>query len=143
MLSVGQLLLSERVPIVADEAKRLFVYTGPTPSERKTISSSPKMLSAENLHLIIVRAWLIGRYHLTDHFRTRGRQRGFDVLDAENAICSGNLRGSPEYCPDFSNWKCRILGLADSKRLEIVVALDEYEDYDESPLIIPITGYWR
>lgn len=128
---------------MADESERKFLYTGPTPSERKAISSSPKMLSEENLHLIVVRAWVIGRYHVTDHFRTKGRERGFNILDAENAIRFGRLRGSPEYCPGFSNWKCRINGPADGKHLEVVVALDDFEDYDESPLIIPITGYWR
>jgi hypothetical protein len=129
--------------MVPDETELKFVYVGPLPDERKVIASSPKMLSPENLHLIVVRAWTIGRYQITNHFRKRGLERGFDVLDAENAIQFGKLRGSPEHCPEFSNWKCRIIGPVEGKRLEIVVALDDFEDYHSSPLIIPITGYWR
>jgi len=101
------------------------------------------MLSDENLHTIIVRAWMIGRYHVANHFREMGRKRGFDILDAENAIHRGKLRGPVEYCPDFSNWKCRVLGPAEDKQLEVVVALDNFEDYEASPLIVLITGYWR
>jgi hypothetical protein len=65
------------------------------------------------------------------------------MLDAENAVQFGRLRGQPEYCTDFSNWKCRIIGPVEDRSLEIVLAIDDSEDYDESPLIIPITGYWR
>jgi uncharacterized protein DUF4258 len=128
---------------VPDETKLRFVYFGPEPDERKAIVSSPKMLSSENLHLIVVRAWVIGRYQITNHFRKRGLERGFDVLDAENAIQFGKLRGAPEHCPEYSNWKCRIIGPVEGKQLEIVIALDDFEDYHASPLIIPITGYWR
>lgn len=120
-----------------------FEYVGPEPGEQKAIASSPKLLSPENLHLVIVRAWTIGRYQITNHFRMRALERGFDVLDAENAIQFGQLRGSPVQCPNFSNWKCRIVGPVEGKLLEIVIALDDFEDYHASPLIIPITGYWR
>jgi hypothetical protein len=129
--------------MVSDETSLGFVYVGPEPDERKAFASSPKMLSLENLHLIIVRAWTIGRYQITNHFRMRGLERGFDVLDVENAIQFGKLREPPEQCPEFSNWKCRIIGPVEGKRLEIVIALDDFEDYHASPLIIPITGYWR
>jgi hypothetical protein len=127
---------------VTDDAELKFYYVGPIPDEKKAISSIPAMLSAENLHLIIVRAWTIGRYQITNHFRQRAKDRGFDVLDAENAIRRGKLRGGPEYCADFSNWKCRVIGPVEERYLEVVVGLDDFEDY-ECPLIIPITGYWR
>lgn len=126
-----------------DEAELQFIYVGPEPDARRAIASSPKMLSPENLRLIIVRAWMIGRYQITNHFRARAIERGFDVLDTENAIQFGTVRGTPVHCPEFSNWKCRIIGPVEGKRLEIVLALDDFEDYDASPLIIPITGYWR
>ena len=128
---------------MADKSERRFTYRGPEPYPRTVISSSPNLISAGNLHLVIRRAWLNGRCHITDHFRERARDRGFDILDAENAVQFGNLRGAPEYCADFSNWKCRIIGPVEDRKLEIVVAIDDREDYDESPLIIPITGYWR
>lgn len=129
--------------MVPDETSLEFFYVGPEPDGRRAIASSPKMLSAENLHRIVVRAWTIGRYQITNHFRARALERGFDVLDTENAIQFGRLRGSPVHCPEFSNWKCRFIGPVEGKKLEIVLALDDFEDYDTSPLIIPITGYWR
>lgn len=128
---------------MGDDSELRFEYVGPTPREKKVISSLPTALSASNLHLIIVRAWNVGRYHITDHFRLRSGQRGFNVIDAENAIRRGALRGAAKYCADYSNWKCRVIGPVEGRYLEIVVALDEFEDYDECPLIIPITGYWR
>lgn len=128
---------------MSNKAERRFEFMGPVLPERTVISSSLNLLSAENLHLIIRRAWISGRYQVTGHFRLRARERGFDVLDAENAIQFGRLRGTPEYCSDFRNWKCRIIGPVEDRKLEVVVALDDLEDYDESPLIIPITGYWR
>jgi hypothetical protein len=129
---------------VANKQERRFEFIGPMPQYERTVtSSSLDLISPENLHTIVRRAWIVGRYHVTGHFKTRGRERGFDVLDTENAIQFGVLRGRPEYCPTFSNWKCRIIGPVEDRKLEIVVALDDFEDYDESPLIIPITGYWR
>ena len=129
--------------MVPDETKLRFVYVGPEPDARKAIASSPKMLSLENLQLIVLRAWTIGRYQITNHFRARALERGFDVLDLENAIHFGKIRETPVHCPEFSNWKCRMIGPVEGRNLEIVLALDDFEDYDASPLIIPITGYWR
>ena len=126
-----------------DDTKFGFVYVGPEPNRGKAVASSPKLLSLENLHLIIVKAWIIGRYQITNHFRARAIERKFDVLDAENAIQFGKLREAPEQCPEYSNWKCRIIGPVEGRKLEIVIALDDFEDYHTSPLIIPITGYWR
>lgn len=128
---------------MTDDPELRFEYVGPMPREKKVISSLPAALSAENLHLIIKKAWSIGRYQITNHFRVRARERGFDVLDAENAIRRGRTRGEPEYCADFLNWKCRVIGPVEGRFLEVVVALDDFEDYVECPLIIPITGYWR
>jgi hypothetical protein len=125
-----------------DEELR-FEFKGPIPNNPKVISSLPKLLSEDNLRLILVRAWTIGRLIVTNHFREMGRKRNFDVLDAELAVRRGKMRGEPEYCPEFSNWKCRMFGLVEDKLLEVVVALDDFGDYDECPLIILVTGYWK
>ena len=80
---------------------------------------------------------------ITDHFRQQAAQRRFDLLDAENAIRTGELRRDPEFCPTNRNWKYRIIADVEDRRFEIVVALDPAEDYGKSPLIILVTGYWR
>jgi hypothetical protein len=81
--------------------------------------------------------------HVTAHFRQMAAERCFDLLDTENVIREGELRGEPELCSVNLNWKYRIIADVEDKRLEIVTALDPAEDYGQSPLIILITGYWR
>ena len=127
---------------MTEDKELRFEWKGPDPDGRKAESGSPTLLSEGNLHLIIVRAWTLGRYHPTQHFKEMGRRRNFNVIDAEHAIRRGKLRDR-EYCPDFSNWKCRVVGPVDDKQLEVVVALDDLEDYHDSPLIILVTGYWK
>ena len=70
---------------------------------------------------------------------------------AHTVIRAGEMRGLPAYCPEFGNWKYRIGAEVEDERderlvireLQIVVALDPVEDYERSPLIILVTGYWR
>ena len=126
---------------VADEKRFMFHGRGIVP---KTVhGADPAPLTPDAALRIIKRSWLFGRIQWTDHFRRRCRERGFEPIDAENAIRGGRMRGELEFCPIFSNWKCRIIGEVEDRQLEIVLALDPTQDYEESPLIVPITGYWK
>jgi hypothetical protein len=125
-----------------DRDTRVFAYRGPILDG--TCKAKPEApLSPANALEIIRAAFLAGRLHITTHFRAQQLDRQFDSMDTENAIRTGELRGSPEFCPENRNWKYRIIADVEDKRLEIVVGLDPSEDYDSSPLIILITGYWR
>jgi hypothetical protein len=126
---------------MADDT-RMFFYNGPIIGE--TCRAKPEaQLSPANALEIIRAAFLAGRMHISDHFKRQATQRRFDLIDAENAIRTGTLRGEPEFCPVNRNWKYRIIAAVEDQRFEVVVALDPTEDYDKSPLIILITGYWR
>ena len=121
--------------------RRVFLYKGPVLDGCKTKAAAP--LSHANALEIIRAAFFAGRTHITTHFKQQQLIRDFDLLDTENAIRKGELRGGPEFYPENRNWKYRIIADVEDRRLEIVVALDPSEDYDTSPLIILITGYWR
>ncbi len=127
---------------MAEDKKRLFTYKGPIHDgkHKATPESAPTPESA----LEIIRAALfVGRSEVSVHFKRQGQERNFDMMDAQNAIVTGSLRGCPEYCPEYGNWKYRIVAEIEDRKFEVVVALDPAEDYQGSPLIVLITGYWR
>ncbi len=127
---------------MADDT-RIFLYKGPVVDG--SCKAKPEAeLSPANALEIIKAAFFAGRLDITEHFRQQAIQRRFDLMDAENVISGGQLRGRPEFCPDHRNWKFRIISaIEEGRQLEIVLALDPAEDYDKSPLIILVTGYWR
>jgi len=100
-------------------------------------------LSVNNAGIVIERAWSVGRVQYAGHFRQRIKDRGFTTADIGHVLRSGNVFGSPEYCPDFDNWKYRMRAEVADEVLEVVVALDPYEDFDATPLVILITAYWK
>ena len=132
------------------EDKRVFVYNGPVHDGQPSAKPGAPVTPANGLQ-IIKKAVLAGRKHISSHFRQRGRERGFDSMAAHTVIREGKLNGTPTYCPEFANWKYRIAAEIEDERdeklemrqLEIVVALDPLEDYEKSPLIILLTGYWK
>lgn len=121
--------------------RRRYIHLGP-PIVQDGKAESKVQLSSESAEAVILRAWEDGRIHVTTHFRQRGRERGFNIIDAENVIRNGSIRGEPEYCGDFDNWKYKFLAALEDSTLEIVVSLDPTEDY-AAPLVILLTGYWR
>ena len=133
------------------EDKRVFVYNGPIHDCGQASTRPEAPVSPANGLQIIKAGFLAGRKHISAHFRSRGRERNFDSMDAHTVVRTGQLRGEPTYCPEFGNWKYRIVAKVEYDRdekleireLEIVVALDPGEDYEKSPLIILVTGYWR
>jgi hypothetical protein len=127
---------------MAEDKKRLFTYNGPIHDgkHKATPESAPTPESALE---IIRTAFFKGRIEVSVHFKKQCQERSFDMMDAQNTIVTGKLRGSPEYCPEFANWKYRILAEIEDRKLEVVVALDPAEDYEKSPLIVLLTGYWR
>ncbi|MGO9083720.1 MAG: DUF4258 domain-containing protein [Terriglobales bacterium] len=120
----------------------MFLYKGPILDGCCKAKPEAALSPANGLEIIRA-AFFAGRMHITDHFRQQAAQRRFDLMDAENVIRTGELRGEPEFCPVNTNWKYHIIADVEDKRLEIVTALDPAEDYGTSPLIILITGYWR
>ena len=129
--------------MVSDEPELRFVYVGPVPDGRKAITSASSTLSPDNLRLVVARAWVIGRYQMSGQFKKDGLARGFDVLDTETVIRFGKLVGMPQHDTDHSHWICHLIGLVEGRNLELAVALDDFEDYDTSPLLTLITGHWR
>jgi len=126
---------------MADETKRRYEYVGNSRKERS--ESSPKSrLSQANAHAVVIAAWDKGHIHITAHFKSRGLERGFDIIDAENVIRDGRMVRDGTYCPDFRNWKYTFRGKVEDGTLEIVVSLDPNNNY-ASPLVIVLTGYWR
>lgn len=132
------------------EDKRVFIYNGPVHDGQASTKPGVPITPANGLQLIKTGA-IAGRMHISAHFKRRGRERGFDSMYAHTVIRAGEMRGLPAYCPEFGNWKYRIGAEVEDERderlvireLQIVVALDPVEDYERSPLIILVTGYWR
>ena len=98
-------------------------------------------LSLENAHVVITRAWMVGRVRYARHFGARCQERGFTTVDVGNVLRTGRIWGEAEYCPEFRNWKYRIRATVEEELLEVVVALDPNEDYELAPLVVLITIY--
>ncbi len=100
-------------------------------------------LSLENTHVVISRAWMLGRVRYASHFTARCRERGVTTVDIGNVIRRGKIHGKGEFCPEFRNWRFRIRAVLEEEVLEVVVALDPNEDYELTPLIVLITVYCK
>ena len=122
--------------------KREYKYVGPDHQlPRAKGDGSP--LSPQNAIAVIRHAWGQGRFHLGTHFKKRCNERAIDMLDVENLIRDGVVRGVPTYCPDYKNWKYQVAGFVDERHLEVVISLDPAEDYTDMPLAILVTAYER
>lgn len=122
--------------------KREYKYVGPEYHPPK-VKEHERPLSPQNAINVIRAAWANGRFHLGAHFKKRSAERDIDMLDVENLIRNGAIRGVPEYCPEYKNWKYQVTGFVDERRLEVVIALDPTEDYTDTPLAILVTAYLR
>ena len=100
-------------------------------------------LSPENARVVIQRAWSVGRVQVTPHFRKRSRERDFTTLDVGNVIRYGLACSQAEFCEQFQNHKYRIRLVMEDSTLEVVIALDYSEDYQQVPLVVLVTGYWQ
>lgn len=125
-----------------DQDERKYKYCGPE-SRPHRVKTHETPLSTENALSVIRTAWAVGRVHLGTHFKERCAERGIDMLDVENLITQGAIRGCGEYVPEYKTCKYRVVGTVDDRSLEVVVALDSTEDYADSPLAILITAYER
>jgi hypothetical protein len=117
-----------------------FRYVGPE-HQLPQVKGEGSPLSPQNAITVIRSAWNDGRVYLGSHFKNRCIERGVDMLDVENLIRNGAVRGNPDYCPINKNWKYRVTGLVDERHLEVVIALDPTVDYTDVPLAILITAY--
>jgi hypothetical protein len=125
---------------VADKRTE-FRYVGPEHQLPQVKGDGSSSLSPQNAITVIRSAWNDGRVYLGSHFKNRCSERRIDMLDVENLIRNGAVRGKPEYCPINKNWKYRVTGLVDERHLEVVIALDPTVDYTDVPLAILITTY--
>ena len=118
-----------------------FTYRGPLNSCSASQAQQP--LSPDAARRVALEALSSGRVRLTSHFRMRAASRRFDLLDVENVLSQGSPRGLGEMCPYRKNVKYLFSGICDDRVLNIVFALDATQSYEETPLVILITGCWR
>ena len=96
-------------------------------------------LSAQRTQQLLIEAFETGYLHVTSHFKQRGVERNFNIIDTENVIRHGKIVGEPEYDYRHENWRLRIKGMCEGRSLEVRLALDPNVDY-ECPLLILITA---
>ena len=102
-------------------------------------SESKFPISSENTRMLLIRALEHGRIHVTEHFKQRSKERGFNTLDAERVVRHGSVKQEPVYCPRFRNWRFTLTGFSYGRTLEICVGLSLELDLD-SPVLALITG---
>lgn len=120
-------------------SERKYEYCGPgCPPPRVTDHDTG--LSFENATMVIRRAWSIGRIHVGTHIKKRFLDRGVDMIDLENVVNTGAVIAR-EFDEAYKNWKYRFAGITDGRQLEVIIALDSKEDFEASPLAIPVTVF--
>lgn len=85
-------------------------------------------------------AWS-GSFKMKCNLRANGP--GFNNEDAINALRRGKPVSGPRYSADHRSWLYELADLVEGKTFVIVVALDCKEDYEESPLLTIVTGFFR
>jgi hypothetical protein len=120
---------------------REYRYVGPE-HQPPRVKAHDAALSPENAKAVIQKAWSVGRVHVGTHIKKRMIERNVDMLDLENVISKGAVR-SYEYCDAYKNYKYRMVGESDGRKIELVIALDPTEDFEASPLGILVTVFDR
>jgi hypothetical protein len=85
-----------------------------------------------------------GCVELASHFKMRAAQRGFTTPQALGVLKRGVIVGSPEFCPDFCNWKFTVEGEHDNGILCVVASVsagDQGQVWSGSVMLV--TGYVR
>jgi len=118
---------------------REYKYVGPE-NQPPRVKGHDAALSPENAKAVIQKAWSSGRVHVGTHIKNRMIERNVDMIDLENVIRNGVVR-STEYCEAYKNWKYRMAGASDDKKIEVVIALDPTEDFEASPLGVLVTVF--
>jgi hypothetical protein len=118
-----------------------YRYCGPEHQPQR-LSGHAKPLTLQNALTVIQTAWRDGRVHVSSHIKERFAERGVDMLDLQNIVRTGRVV-SFEESPEYRNWKYRMEGISDGKKLSVIFALDFTEDLAESPLVIPVTVFLR
>lgn len=117
-----------------------YRYVGPEQRPPR-VRGHQGALSPPNALSVIQESWRSGRVHVGTHFKKRCLERDIDMLDIENIIRDGVVRGVPEHCAINKNWKYKVFGSFDERDLEVIVALEPTEDYTKTPLVILVTTY--
>lgn len=108
------------------------------PVERNEAQPPPFPMSIDSAVAIIKYAMRRGQVQITDHFRSRCLERGFNDVDAGRIVRFGRLIGSPRFNDQYGDWAFKFEGVADGRAVEIRLALDPRVDF-EDPLLILIT----
>jgi hypothetical protein len=118
---------------------REYEYVGPQ-QQPSRVKGHDAGLSPENAKAVIEKAWSSGRVHVGTHIKNRMIERNVDMIDLENVIRNGVVC-SREYCEEYKNWKYRMVGSSDGRKIEVIIALDPTEDYEASPLAVLVTVF--
>jgi len=118
---------------------REYKYVGPE-SQPPRVKGHDAALSPENAKAVIQKAWSSGRVHVGTHIKKRLVERNLNMLDLENVIRNGVVFGG-EYCGAYKNWKYRMAGTSDGRKIDMIIALDPTEDFEASPLAVLVTVF--
>ena len=124
------------MPNLCEEMKRKRV-------EDSGSCSAHECLSPDTARALLRKClYMPGRLEFRSHIGIRMAERGFDAQDVERVLRAGCISDPPEHCPKYGNWKYKIGSRIEGCFLEIVLVFDTEQDYDQRPLVVPLTGYW-
>jgi hypothetical protein len=119
-------------------------------SSKASPSSEPNVAppSSHALKQILMRVLLGGgRLTWSGSFKMkcnlRGNGPGFNTQDAMNALRRGKPVSNPTYSASHSAWLYDLADLVEGKQFIITVALDCKEDYQKSPHLTIVAGFFR
>ncbi len=120
--------------------QRKYEYCGPEEQPRRIPASGQSVpLSGKAAEKIFRSTWKSGRYHVSNEFKERCTELGVDLVDVENLIRDGRVWFTPKYNTQNMVWNYSVSGIVDERHMEVVIALDPAEDYEDSPLAILVT----
>src|SRR5580658_7570130 len=115
----------------------------PRPPEPNVAPPSPHAL--KQILMCVLRGG--GRLTWSGSFKMRcnlrGNGPGFNTEDAINALRRGKLVSDPKYSAAHSAWLSDLADLVEGKQFIITVALNCKEDYQKSPHLTIVTGFFR
>lgn len=82
-----------------------------------------------------------GGFKMRCNLRANGP--GFNNIDAINAVRRGKIVSGPRYSAAHSSWLYELADLVEGKTFVITIALSCKEDYQKSPHLEIVTGFFR
>ena len=112
----------------------------PRYNENRLIPPSPEFARKVALAVLGGRT---GRYRTSGHFRTRMRERAFDVFDIEYVIRHGKCSSDGFFSEQHKNHKYTFRGDIDGISFDAVFGLSSEHDLIACPVLILITGCFK